>query len=372
MNDEFPTAGNLPPPLPPQTPLYAQQTPPQPIPPRVTWASSCLRGCMGASFAFVLIGLLMLVLIARIGCSTVESVKDGIKTATITHKATNIAGKDKENSPKVLEISITGMIQDDVSPTSWFEEPGSSQTALRKIRAAKDDSTIRGILLHLNSGGGGITASDVLWNSLREFKQADTNRIIVAMMGSIAASGAYYIAAAADCIVANPTTMTGSIGVILNSYNVQDLATKIGLKSVTIKSGGNKDILNPFKTLTPEQEQMLQRMVDAMHTRFVNIVAEGRHLDEAHVRAIADGRILLAAEALELGLINKIGYIDDAKAELTRLLGSKPSYINPDEQPGFLRLIRSPAFWGESFSRAAATIRERTTGESQLRLESHH
>ena len=324
---------------------------------------------MGASFAFVLVGLLVVLLIARIGCSAVESAKAGIKTVTLSRKETSQTDESKKHAPKVIELSITGMIQDDVRPTSWFEEPGSSQAALRKIRLAKDDSTVQGILLHLNSGGGGITASDVLWNSLREFKQADTNRIIVAMMGSIAASGAYYIAAAADCIVANPTTMTGSIGVILNSYNVQDLATKIGLKNVTIKSGGNKDILNPFKTLTPEQEHMLQRMVDAMHTRFVNIVMEGRNLDETHVRAIADGRILLATEALELGLINKIGYVDDAKAEMTRLLGSKPNYMDPDEQPGFLKLIRSPTFWGESFSRAAASIRKQATSESQLRLE---
>lgn len=370
MTDKFSTPDNRPPPLPPTTPSYAPQTPSQPTPPRVPWTASCLKSCMAASFAFVLVALFALLLIVRMGCHVVESAKNEIKTAVLTRNITIGTDEHRKSAPKVIEISIAGIIQDDARPTSWFEEPGSSQAALKKIRAAKDDASIRGILLHLNSGGGGITASDILWNSLREFKQADTNRVIVAMMGSIAASGAYYIAAAADCIIANPTTMTGSIGVILNSYNIQDLATKIGLKNITIKSGGNKDILNPFKTLTSEQEQMLQRMVDAMHTRFVNIVAEGRHLDETRVRAIADGRIFLATEALELGLINQIGYIDDAKAEMNRLLGDKKAnYINLDEQPGFLRLIRSPSFWGESFLRAVEATENRTLNESQLRLE---
>ncbi len=338
----------------------ALPTPAPTPPPTTNWAASCLKSCMTASFVFVLVVLLSGLALFRMGCSAVE---------TAARQATGVKkGVASGTAPQVVEIRINGMIQD-ATPASWFEDPGSSPVALQRIRESTEDAAIRGILLHLNSGGGGITASDILWNSLRAFKHADTNRVVVVMMGSVAASGAYYIAAAADSIVANPTTLTGSIGVIMNSFNIGELAEKIGLKSVTIKSGGNKDILNPFKDLTPEQERMLQNMVDAMHTRFVAIVAQGRGLDEMRVRAIADGRILLAEEARTLGLIDRIGYVDDARDEMARRLGATPDYLDPDDQPGFLRLLRSPTFWGASFFHAADTFQRHVEGSRRLLLE---
>ncbi len=358
------SAFSSPPPL-PETPLKNSNvtsplyvTPPVKTP-NNSWASSCLKSCMMMSFIFVLGSILFFTLIFRAGCSAINKTKSEIKSSSFQKMlAENFEGADDceegadDGKKRVLNISINGTIQDAASSSSWYSEDNSAQAALMLINKAKDNKEINGILLQINSGGGGITASDVVWNSLVEFKKADTNRVIVVMMGSMAASGAYYISAAADYIVANPTTLTGSIGVIMNSYNVQDLAARIGLKSVTIKSGSNKDILNPFTELTPEQEQMLQHMVDSLHTRFVNIVAEGRGLEEAKVRAIADGRILLATEAVDLGLVDQVGYLDDAKAAMAQRLGSIPKYIDPSAQPTFLKFFRSPSFWGECISHA--------------------
>ena len=373
MNDTppegFTADAQPPPPLPaPQSPTpqpspHAVPQPPeaqpalQPLPPkRESGAASCLRGCMMMSFAFVVVCILASLAVFA-GCMQVVNMASGSMKALMAEagQSSNLNMEREEGAKTVLMVKLSGMISEEDDSSGWYVDPASSQAALRKIHSAKDNPDIAGILLYVNSGGGGITASDVLWKSLKDFKAADTNRVVVVLMGSVAASGAYYIATAADAIVANPTTLTGSIGVILNSFNVQELAGKIGLKSVTIKSGGNKDILSPFAELTPEQQQMLQDMVDAMHSRFVSIVAEGRGLEEARVRAIADGRILLAQEALDNGLVDTIGYLDDAKAEFEKRFGVMPVFVEDAEKIPLLKFFQSPTFWGAC---AASAVRE--------------
>ena len=348
---------------PPPPPLPAHNAPathsvPRPAPPvRESWSASCLRGCMMMSFAFVVVCILASLAVFA-GCMQAVNMASGsIKAlmAEVGQSSELSADAVVNGAQNVLMVKLSGMITEEDDSSGWVVDPASSQAALRKIHSAKDNPDIAGILLYVNSGGGGITASDVLWKSLKDFKAADTNRVVVVLMGSVAASGAYYIATAADAIVANPTTLTGSIGVILNSFNVQELAGKIGLKSVTIKSGGNKDILSPFAELTPEQQQMLQDMVDAMHSRFVSIVAEGRGLEEARVRAIADGRILLAQEALDNGLVDTIGYLDDAKAEFEKRFGVMPVFVEDAEKIPLLKFFQSPTFWGAC---AASAVRE--------------
>lgn len=264
-------------------------------------------------------------------------------------------------TPRVLMLNLTGTISEQEGTSQWYVDPNSASAVLQKIKKARKDRSIQGLLLCINSGGGGITASDILWKSVQDFKAAQPNRYVVVLMGSIAASGAYYIASAADQIYANPTTLTGSIGVIMNSVNLQELAQKIGVKSVTIKSGPNKDILNPFAELTPEQQTMLQSMVDSLQNRFVKIVCEGRNLQEPHVRAIADGRIFLADEALKLGLIDEIGYLDDAKNAFRVYYGTEPKFITQSADHNVFKLFSSPAFWG---SCAAETIQQ-ISGQAQ-------
>ena len=361
MNDTPPEGFATDAPPPPPVPAHnapATHSVPRPAPPvRESWSASCLRGCMMMSFAFVVVCILASLAVFA-GCMQAVNMASGsIKAlmAEVGQSSELSADAVVNGAQNVLMVKLSGMITEEDDSSGWVVDPASSQAALRKIHSAKDNPDIAGILLYVNSGGGGITASDVLWKSLKDFKAADTNRVVVVLMGSVAASGAYYIATAADAIVANPTTLTGSIGVILNSFNVQELAGKIGLKSVTIKSGGNKDILSPFAELTPEQQQMLQDMVDAMHSRFVSIVAEGRGLEEARVRAIADGRILLAQEALDNGLVDTIGYLDDAKAEFEKRFGVMPVFVEDAERIPLLKFFQSPTFWGAC---AASAVRE--------------
>jgi protease-4 len=120
--------------------------------------------------------------------------------------------------------------------------------------------------------------------------------------------------------MAHPTTLTGSIGVIMQSYNIRELARKLGIEDVTIKSGANKDLLNPFRELSDAQRAMLQKLVDSLHARFVRLVAESREIDEAEVRKLADGRVFLADEAMELKLIDSLGYTADAERTMSELL----------------------------------------------------
>jgi protease-4 len=166
--------------------------------------------------------------------------------------------------------------------------------------------------------------------------------VVVAQFGDVAASGAYYVALAADRIVAHPTTLTGSIGVIMQSYNIRDLAAKLGITDVTIKSGANKDLLNPFGELTNEQRAMLQGVVDALQDRFVALTAERRNLDESVVRAIADGRVFLAAEALKHGLIDQVGYAENVDVLTASLLETNTVRVIRYEEPrGLMDLFLS-------------------------------
>ncbi len=219
---------------------------------------------------------------------------------------------------KVLRIALSGMIM--LNDDGWMDDSASATAALRAIQRATRDTSIQGIILEVDSGGGGITASDMIYQALQEFKQAQPGRKIVTLMGDIAASGAYYISLPSDTIVAHPTTITGSIGVIMQTYNIKELAAKIGIRDETFKSGANKDILNPFHDVTPEQRVMMQGVIDALHSRFVTLVAEARNLGEAEVRKLADGRIFVAKEACERKLVDVIGYRADAEKEMRTLL----------------------------------------------------
>ena len=217
---------------------------------------------------------------------------------------------------KVVRIPVSGMIM--LSQSPWGDR--SAVTALRSIRRATLDPQVKALILEVNSGGGGITASDVIYKALKNFKAAQDGRVIVTVMGDVAASGAYYISLPSDFIMAHPTTVTGSIGVIMQSYNIKDLAAKIGIKDVTVKSGANKDFFNPLQDVKPEQMAIMQRVISRMHERFVYLVTKDRKLDKEKVEELADGRVYLADEAVRNGLIDGLGYYQDAQAKAAELL----------------------------------------------------
>jgi protease-4 len=179
-----------------------------------------------------------------------------------------------------------------------------------ELKKAEKDDRVKAVIVRINSPGGTITASDVLYREIAEFKARRRIPVVAAIM-DVGASGGYYAALAADTIVAHPTTVTGSIGVIMLTVNAQGLLEKIGVAPVAIKSGELKDAGSPFRALTPDERALFQRVIDEMHARFVRLIVASRKLPEDRVRALADGRIYTADQALAAGLVDRLGYMDD-------------------------------------------------------------
>jgi len=193
------------------------------------------------------------------------------------------------------------------------------------------DDAVKAIILRIDSPGGGVGPSQEIY---REVVKAKQKKKIVTSMGAVAASGGYYIACASDLIVANPGTITGSIGVIMQFSNFEELLKKIGVKGVVLKSGEHKDIGSPFREMTPEEKQIMQETLDNVHQQFIRAVADGRKLDQAKVIPIADGRIMTGEQAQQLGLVDKMGNLDDAIEEAAKLVGieGKPQVLYPKKK----------------------------------------
>ena len=221
---------------------------------------------------------------------------------------------------KVVRIWFSGILTRELDG-GWFGTTDPVESALRQIRAARQDEDVAAILLEIDSPGGEVTAADEIHRELVLFKESRGDRKITVLVHDMAASGGYYIALPADRLLAQPTALIGSIGVILQTLNVQGLSEKLGVTDTTIKSGKNKDMLNPFRPVDPEQVRLLQDSVDAMHDRFVGLVAEGRSIEKSKLRDLADGRLFTADEALGHKLIDGIGYWDDAMDATAELLG---------------------------------------------------
>lgn len=261
------------------------------------------------------------------------------------------ASKDEDVVYKAVRIPLVGTI--DLADDGFGEE-GNAATALRSIRRATEDPSVDAILLLVDSGGGGITASDILYNALREFRLSDEGRRVVVLMGDMACSGAYYASLPADRILAHPTSITGSIGVILPSYNVRQLADRLGIADNSIQSGANKSMLNPMRDLTDEQRTMLQETVDELHSRFTSLVVLHRGLSAERVKALADGRIYTARQALQHKLVDDIGYLQDAEDAVVALLGNdhEVDFYEYEHKLSLRDLFATPSFWGSVLQHA--------------------
>ena len=221
---------------------------------------------------------------------------------------------------KAAHIPVTGVIMRGGEETLLGHTPDMVESVLQQIRAARNDDEVRALIVEVDSPGGGVTASDEIYAALMDFKASREDRRILVFIRDMAASGGYYVAAAGDWLMAEPTSIIGSIGVILQSLNMKGLSEKIGVRDVTIKSGANKDLLNPFTDVSPEQRALLQEVIDASYRRFVGLVQDSRGLDEEKLKELADGRIFASDRALEHQLIDQIGYWDDAVAKMAELL----------------------------------------------------
>ncbi|TXC90223.1 signal peptide peptidase SppA [Metabacillus litoralis] len=216
------------------------------------------------------------------------------------------------SASKILVLNVNGVIQDtgeDVA--SFFSTAGyQHQTFLDMVEAAGKDKNVKGVIVRVNSPGGGVVESAEIHKKLTELKEKSKKPVYISM-GTTAASGGYYIATAADKIYAAPDTLTGSLGVIMQSVNYGELAEKYGVKFETIKSGPYKDIFSPTRDMTEEERDILQTMVDNAYKGFVKVITEGRPLTEEEVRKVADGRIYDGRQAKENNLIDELGYLDD-------------------------------------------------------------
>ena len=207
-----------------------------------------------------------------------------------------------------------------------------SQTVLAELKRFKDMPWVKAVVVRIDSPGGAVAPTQEIFEEILRSKK---QKPFIASMGGMATSGGYYIAAACDKIMANPGTLTGSIGVIMQLTNVEELMKKIGVRGVNVKSGPNKDIGSPFQPLSPEGREILQSLVDNVHSQFVMAVAKGRGMEEAKVRKLADGRIYSGAQAQQLGLIDQFGTLQDAIELAAKRAGieSEPAvYFSRPEQ----------------------------------------
>jgi protease-4 len=261
--------------------------------------------------------LLLLILAVNLifisGCTAPKirlfpSQADPLKEFTLEGKA----------AKKVLVIPIRGVITDSPKEGLIRTRPSIVQEVVSHLRRAEADENVKAVLLKIDSPGGSVTASDILFNEISAFKARTKAKVVVAMMG-VAASGGYYISLPADYIVAHPTSLTGSIGVIFLRPQVTGLMQKVGVEVEVNKSGKNKDIGSPFREMTAEEAKILQDLTDRLGVRFVDLVAKHRKLDPAIIADIATARVYLAGEALELGLVDEIGYLDRAVSQAKKL-----------------------------------------------------
>jgi protease-4 len=223
---------------------------------------------------------------------------------------------------KVAIIRIEGTI----TSSTGFLGGADPDEILPLLKKAREDPSIKAIVVRINSPGGQAGASQEIYREIMRVREA--GKPVVASLGDIATSGGYYVASAADKIVAEPSTLTGSIGAISIIPQLAEFLEKYGIKFVIIKAGEFKDITSPFREITPEEKELLQRMLDDVHEQFIQDVAKGRGLEVEKIRAIADGRILTGKQAKELGLIDEFGNLNDAIELASKLAGiEKPNVV---------------------------------------------
>jgi len=227
---------------------------------------------------------------------------------------------------KVALIRIEGVIVD-------------SKNTIEELRDFVKDQSIKAIVVRVDSPGGAVAPSQEIYE---EVKKAGLKKNVVVSMGSVAASGGYYISSAATKIIANPGTLTGSIGVIMEVPNIEGLMNKIGVKTEVIKSGKHKDIASVFRGIGAEERGILQGVLDDVHWQFIKAVAEGRRIPPDEIKKIADGRVFTGKQALEKGLVDELGNLEDAIKTAGTLAGIKgePEVVSKKEKFSLFEMLR--------------------------------
>lgn len=257
-----------------------------------TIATPQKRWTPGAIVALIVVGVLALVCLSCIGVSLTGLGRQapGLRTG-----------------PAVAVIYAEGTIASGASGSIGGAVGITPERIKADLRRAATDPSVKAVVVRVNSPGGSVVASNEIWKMLKDFEKP-----VIFSFGEMAASGGYYIACAGKWIVANPDTLTGSIGVITEMANVDELAKKLGVQLIVIKTGPSKDIGNPFRPMTEDEIKLWQTVIDQAFDGFVQGVAQGRGLPEDQVRQIGDGRVYTGRQAKELGLVDQLGYLEDA------------------------------------------------------------
>jgi protease-4 len=241
---------------------------------------------------------------------------------------------------KVAVVEVEGIIG------AGTDRGLDTDTLIRTLGEYRDDPAIRAVVLRIDSPGGVVGPTQEIFTAVRRLREA--KKPVVASLGSVAASGGYYVAVAADRIYANPGTLTGSIGVVMQLANVEGLLKKVGVEYVVIKAGAYKDVGNFARAMTPEERRILQAMLDDVYDQFISAVAEGRGLDPKQVRGFAEGRIYSGRQARGLKMVDDLGGLEDAIEAAAKIAGlpPKPKVIHPRRRFSLRDLLRNEGAWG--------------------------
>lgn len=236
---------------------------------------------------------------------------------------------DLSTEDRIALIRVEGVILD-------------SQTTVGELKRFSENPSVKAIVLRIDSPGGGVVPSQEIHDAVKRVR-TKSNKAVIASMGSVAASGGYYIAAATDRIVANPGTLTGSIGVIMETANVEGLLQKIGVEGVVIKSGKYKDVGSPLRKMSEEERGLLQSVMDDVHKQFIEAVAEGRAIELTDAQALADGRIFTGRQAKEARLVDELGDLEDAIQLAADVVGieGEPKVVEPRRRFSIRELLES-------------------------------
>lgn len=230
--------------------------------------------------------------------------------------------------PRVAVVELEGLIVE-------------TEDIVRELKAHRDNPLVRAVVVRINSPGGVVAPTQEVHDAVVRLRRA--GKPVVASLGAVAASGGYYVAVAADQIYANPGTLTGSIGVIMQMANLEQLLKKVGVDYVVVKAGRFKDVGNFARPLTPDERRVLQALLDDVHAQFIGAVAAGRKLERAQVMQFADGRVFSGTQAKELRMVDALGGLEDAVLAAAKLAGlpSPPNVIQPRRRFSIFDLLRS-------------------------------
>jgi protease-4 len=336
--NEPPAAPVQPPPWPPSAQVD------KPVPPPQKSRSGCLFWIVGG-LAVLFFASTVLLLIAFVGVllsrgATGVSIEGGEEAQLIEQ---TIEGHGPN---KVLLVPISGLIADMSSSDLFWSERGTASSIHDMLRAARRDPQVKAVLLEIDSPGGGITASDVIYHDLKQFHE-ETGKRIVSVFDDLAASGAYYVACASQRIVAHPTALTGSIGVIVPLFGAEDLLSKIGIQARPVKSGPMKDIGSVFRSMTPAEQQLLQGIVNDYYDRFVGVVldgmkARGVKITREQLVKYCDGRVFTGERAKQIGFVDEIGYFEDgvlAACRQAQINRAETRVVSYRHRPGLLATL---------------------------------